>query len=171
MYNREYSCVIVNQLKEAFVIKNSVVALALVASISAFADNKIIHTPDAPAAIGPYSQAIHAGDLLYISGQIPIDPKTGAMVVQYGDIQKQTQIVLNNVESILKAAGCQKTDVVKTTVFLTKMQDFDAMNEIYQKFFGDHKPARSTIAVAALPKNSNVEIETIASCKPKQDKP
>jgi 2-iminobutanoate/2-iminopropanoate deaminase len=139
--------------------------LALTASLNAFAAGKAIQTTEAPAAIGPYWQAIHTGELLYISGQIPIDPKTGTMVVQYGDIQKQTQIVLNNIDVILKAAGCEKTDVVKTTVFLTKMSDFDAMNEVYSKFFGDHKPARSTIGVAALPKNSNVEIETIASCK------
>ncbi len=148
-------------------IKPAVLALTLLASFTVFADNKVIQTPDAPAAIGPYSQGIHTGELLYISGQIPIDPKTGTMVTQYGDIQKQTQIVLNNLESILKAAGCQKTDVVKTNVFLTKMQDFDAMNEIYSKFFGDHKPARSTVAVAALPKNANVEIEAVASCKVK----
>lgn len=125
---------------------------------------KVIQTPDAPAAIGPYSQAIQTGEFLFISGQIPIDPQTGLMA---GSIQEQAQTALNNIAGILKAASFQKTDIVKTTVFLTTMDHFSAMNEVYQHFFDEHKPARSTIAVAGLPKNASIEIEAIAHRKGK----
>lgn len=123
----------------------------------------VIATADAPAAIGPYSQAIRVGDTLYTSGQIPIDPKTGEMVA--GGITEQTERVLANLKAVLAAAGVSVEHVVKTTVFLKNMGDFAAMNEVYAKTFAAHgvtPPARSTVEVAALPKGSLVEIECIA---------
>jgi 2-iminobutanoate/2-iminopropanoate deaminase len=122
-----------------------------------------ISTTDAPAAIGPYSQAIRVGDTLFTSGQIPIDPATGNLVS--GGIVEQTTRVLENLKAVLAAAGVDFTHVVKTTVFLKSMGDFAAMNEIYAKYFapeGVVAPARSTVQVAALPKDSLVEIECIA---------
>jgi 2-iminobutanoate/2-iminopropanoate deaminase len=122
-----------------------------------------IATTDAPAAIGPYSQAIRVGDTLFTSGQIPIDPATGNLVP--GGIAEQTTRVLENLKAVLAAAGVDFTHVVKTTVFLKSMGDFAAMNEIYAKYFapeGVVAPARSTVQVAALPKDSLVEIECIA---------
>jgi len=120
----------------------------------------VISTPDAPAAIGPYSQAIAIGSLLFTSGQIPIDPKTQALVE--GGIREQAERVMLNLEAVLKAAGCTFADVIKTNVFLIDLGDFAVMNEIYGKRFGEAPPARSTIQVAALPKGSRVEIEMIA---------
>jgi 2-iminobutanoate/2-iminopropanoate deaminase len=122
-----------------------------------------ISTKDAPAAIGPYSQAIRVGDTLFASGQIPLDPATGAMVA--GGIVEQTTRVFENVKAILGAAGISLTHVVKTTVFLKDMKDFAAMNEVYAKYLaptGAIAPARSTVQVAALPKDALVEIEVIA---------
>jgi 2-iminobutanoate/2-iminopropanoate deaminase len=122
-----------------------------------------IATNDAPAAIGPYSQAIRVGDTLFTSGQIPIDPATGDLVS--GGIVEQTTRVLENLKAVLAAAGVDFTHVVKTTVFLKSMSDFAAMNEVYAKYFAPHgvvAPARSTVQVAALPKDSLVEIECIA---------
>ena len=122
-----------------------------------------IATPDAPAAIGPYSQAIRIGDTLYTSGQIPIDPATGNLVE--GDITAQTTRVCQNLQAVLSAAGLDFSHVLKTTVFLKSMADFAAMNAVYATFFapeGTTPPARSTIQVAALPKDSLVEIECIA---------
>ncbi len=122
-----------------------------------------VSTKDAPAAIGPYSQAIRMGDMLYTSGQIPIDPTTGDMVS--GGIAEQTTRVLENLKAVLEAAGISFTAVVKTTVFLKDMKDFAAMNELYAKYFapeGVVPPARSTVQVAALPKDALVEIECIA---------
>jgi 2-iminobutanoate/2-iminopropanoate deaminase len=122
-----------------------------------------IATTDAPAAIGPYSQAIRVGDTLFTSGQIPIDPKTGNLVP--GAIVEQTTQVLENLKAVLAAAGVDFTHVVKTTVFLKSMSDFTAMNEIYAKYFAPNgvvPPARSTVQVAALPKDALVEIECIA---------
>ncbi len=122
-----------------------------------------IATPDAPAAIGPYSQAIRSGDLLFTSGQIPIDPDTGNMVE--GGIAEQTTRVLENLKAVLSAAGADFSNVVKTTVFLKDMKDFGAMNDIYARYFapeGTVPPARSTVQVAALPKDALVEIECIA---------
>jgi 2-iminobutanoate/2-iminopropanoate deaminase len=122
-----------------------------------------IATTDAPAAIGPYSQAIRVGDTLFTSGQIPIDPATGNLVP--GGIVEQTTRVLENLKAVLAAAGVDFTHVVKTTVFLKSMGDFAAMNEIYAKYFapeGVVAPARSTVQVAALPKDSLVEIECVA---------
>ncbi|WP_104696768.1 MULTISPECIES: RidA family protein [unclassified Helicobacter] len=120
---------------------------------------KIVNTLNAPQAIGPYSQAIELNGLLYTSGQIPLD-KDGNFVE--GDIKVQTKQVLHNLGEVLKEAGSSFNSVIKTTVFLSNMDDFVAFNEVYASFFGDHKPARSTIAVKTLPKNALVEIECIA---------
>lgn len=119
-----------------------------------------ISSSGAPAAIGPYSQAIRAGDVLFCSGQIPLDPATGELVG--GGIAEQTARVLENLAAVLAAAGLGPGDVVKTTVFLMSMADFPAMNEVYARFFADVPPARSTIGVAALPRGALVEIEAIA---------
>ena len=121
---------------------------------------QVIHTDSAPAAIGPYSQAIQIGDLLFVSGQVPIDPSTGAIVE--GDIKAQAQQSLNKLKAILNAAGTNMGAVVKTTVFLADMNDFAAMNEVYAQFFQEPFPARSAVQVARLPKDAKVEIEAIA---------
>lgn len=121
---------------------------------------QVIHTDSAPAAIGPYSQAIQIDDLLFVSGQVPIDPSTGAIVE--GDIKAQAQQSLNNLKAILNAAGTNMGAVVKTTVFLADMNDFAAMNEVYAQFFQEPFPARSAVQVARLPKDAKVEIEAIA---------
>ncbi len=121
---------------------------------------KAINTKKAPAAIGPYSQAIQVGNLIYTSGQIPIDPNTGSFVE--GGIQEQTRQSLNNVKAILEEAGTDMSHVVKTTVFLADMADFAAMNEVYAEFFTQPYPARSAVAVKTLPKGAMVEIEVIA---------
>jgi 2-iminobutanoate/2-iminopropanoate deaminase len=119
-----------------------------------------ISTTNAPAAVGPYSQAIVAGDLVFCAGQVPLDPATGE--VQLGTIEEQTERVLRNVGAVLDAAGVSFGDVVKTTVFLIDIGDFAAMNGVYAGFFPDPPPARSTVAVAGLPKGARVEIEVIA---------
>jgi len=119
-----------------------------------------ISTNDAPAAIGPYSQAMRSGNLLYTSGQIPIDPATGAIVSD--EIDAQVHQVFKNLTAVLAADGMSLNNVVKTTVFLKDLNDFQALNGIYAEYFGDHKPARSTIQVAKLPLDSRVEIEAIA---------
>jgi 2-iminobutanoate/2-iminopropanoate deaminase len=122
-----------------------------------------IATGEAPAAIGPYSQAIRIDDTLYASGQIGLDPATGQLVS--GGIAQQTTRVLENIQAVLAAAGLNMAHVVKTTVFLTSMSDFSTMNDIYAKYFtpeGAVPPARSTVAVAALPKDALVEIEVLA---------
>ena len=121
---------------------------------------QVIHTDKAPAAIGPYSQAIQIGQLLFTSGQVPIDPETGAIVE--GGIQEQARQSLNNIKAILNAAGTNMGAVVKTTVFLQDMNDFAAMNEVYAQFFQEPYPARSAVQVARLPKDVLVEIEAIA---------
>lgn len=123
---------------------------------------QVIHTDSAPAAIGPYSQAIQIGDLLFVSGQVPIDPSTGAIVE--GDVKAQAQQSLNNLKAILNAAGTNMGAVVKTTVFLADMNDFAAMNEVYGQFFTTDCPARAAVEVARLPKDALVEIECVA-CK------
>lgn len=122
--------------------------------------NTAIHTPDAPSAIGPYSQAIAAGNTIYVSGQIPIDPATGAFAGD--DITTQTRQSLSNLKAILAAAGADMKDVVKTTVYLAHMEDFVAMNQVYAEFFTAPYPARAAFEVAALPKNALVEIECVA---------
>jgi len=119
-----------------------------------------IQTDRAPAAIGPYSQAIKAGGFVFASGQIPIDPQTGEFVA--GGIAEQTERVLTNLAAVLEAAGSSLGQVVKTTVFLADMAEFAAMNEVYGKFFGDLPPARATVAAAGLPRNARVEIEAVA---------
>ena len=121
---------------------------------------KSINTTKAPAAIGPYSQAIQAGNFVYTSGQLPIDPSTGAF--PEGGIKQQTRQSLTNIKSILEEAGLTMGNVVKTTVFLADMSDFADMNGVYAEFFGEPFPARSAVAVKTLPKNALVEIEAIA---------
>ncbi len=120
-----------------------------------------LHTDKAPKAIGPYSQAIRANGFLFTAGQIPLSPETGELVGG-DDITAQTEQVLANLAAVLEAAGCNWNSVVKTTVFLKSMDDFAAMNAIYGKAFGESKPARSTVAVATLPKNVRVEIDLVA---------
>src|SRR5215213_1582551 len=119
-----------------------------------------IQTENAPAAIGPYSQAIKAGGFVYVSGQVPIDPETGEFVA--GGIAEQTERVLTNVAAVLEAAGSSLDRVVKTTVFLADMNEFTAMNEVYAKFFTEAPPARATVQAARLPRDARVEIEAIA---------
>lgn len=124
---------------------------------------KFLATDDAPKAIGPYSQAVIESGFLFASGQIPLDPATGELVA--GGIQAATSRVLDNIEAVLKSAGLGFSDVVKTTVFLIKAEDFPEMNAIYAARFGDHRPARSTVIVAALPKGAMVEIDLIAKTR------
>jgi 2-iminobutanoate/2-iminopropanoate deaminase len=121
---------------------------------------KLVATDGAPRAIGPYSQAVVEGGFLFAAGQIPLDPKTGEMVA--GGVEASAERVLDNLEAVLKAEGLGFSDVVKTTVFLTKAEDFQALNTVYARRMGDHKPARSTVIVAALPRNAPLEIELIA---------
>ncbi len=121
---------------------------------------RIIATPDAPKAVGPYSQAVAAGNLLFCSGQIALDPATGQLL--QGDVTGQTTLVLENLGAVLRASGMSFANVAKTTVFLTDLGDFAAMNDVYALYFPSNQPARSTIQVAALPKGASVEIEAIA---------
>lgn len=121
---------------------------------------KVIATTNAPAAVGPYSQAIQVGPMLFCSGQIAIDPATNQVLT--GDVKTQTEQVMKNIEAVLKAADMNFSNVVKTTIFLTNMNDFATVNEIYAKAFPGQPPARSTVAVSALPKGVNVEIEVLA---------
>lgn len=125
---------------------------------------QIIETDRAPAAIGPYSQAVVHGGLLYTAGQIPLDPATGELAP--GDIVAQTERVLVNLGAVLSAAGSSFDRVLKTTVFLRDMNDFAAMNEVYSRYFSDHRPARSTVQAARLPRDCAVEIECIAAVGP-----
>ena len=119
-----------------------------------------ITSEEAPRALGPYSQAIVAGELVYCAGQIAVDPATGQ--IGSGDIKEQTRRVLDNLAAVLRAAGSGLDRVTKTTVFLTDIAEFTAMNEVYAEKFGGHRPARSTIGVAALPRGSRIEVECIA---------
>ena len=121
---------------------------------------KIVSTNEAPAAIGPYSQPVRSGRFLFCSGQIPLDPKSGQIVS--GDIAAQTRRVLDNIAAVLRAEGLTFDNVVKTTIFLTNLGDFQTVNEIYGSYFKQDPPARSTVQVSALPKDANVEIEVIA---------
>ena len=121
-----------------------------------------IHTNSAPEAIGPYSQAIKVDGWVYCSGQIPLDPAT--MQIIEGDIAAQAEQVMKNLSQVLAAAGCSLQDVVKTTVFLSDMALFGAMNEVYGRHLGEHRPARATVAVRELPRSVDVEIECVARC-------
>ena len=123
-------------------------------------DLRNVQTDAAPAAIGPYSQAIVTGGFVFCSGQIPLDPGTGEM--ERGSIADQTDLVLRNMRAVLEAAGSSLDRVVKTTVFLADMGDFQEMNEVYARHFGEHRPARAAVQAAALPKGSGVEIECVA---------
>ena len=122
--------------------------------------NRAIQSPAAPAAIGPYSQAIQAGQTVYVSGQLPIDPSTGAFAGE--DIKSQTRHSLTNIKAILTEAGMSMADVTKTTVLLADIAEFGAMNEVYAEFFAEPFPARAAFQVAALPKAAKVEIECVA---------
>ena len=121
---------------------------------------EIVATEAAPQAIGPYSQAVSIGNFVFTSGQIPIDPKTGAFVE--GGIEEQTEQVLRNLSEVLRAAGASLEEVVKTTVFLADMNDFAAMNEVYGRYFSNEPPARSTVQAARLPRDARIEIEVVA---------
>jgi 2-iminobutanoate/2-iminopropanoate deaminase len=120
-----------------------------------------VSSPDAPKAIGPYSQAVRAGQLLFLSGQVPLDPVTGEIVT--GDIAAQTRRVFENLGAVLKAGGRSFNDVVRTTVFLADMNDFAEVNKVYGSYFSEPYPARATVQVARLPKDARVEIDVIAS--------
>lgn len=122
---------------------------------------KVILTNSAPAPIGPYSQAIEVGNLVFCSGQIPLDPATNQVFT--GDVKGQAELVMKNIEAVLTGAGLTFKNVVKTTIYLTNMADFQNVNEVYGRFFPEQPPARSTVAVAALPKGVNVEIEVTAA--------
>ncbi len=122
---------------------------------------EFVSTTNAPAAIGPYSQAVRVGDMLFTSGQIALTPDGGEEVLAQG-IEEQTKQVLSNLKSVIEAGGSSLDKVIKTTIFLANMEDFTKVNEIYASFFGEHKPARSTVAVKTLPKNALIEIEAIA---------
>ena len=123
---------------------------------------RIIQTELAPAAIGPYSQAIRIGDFLYTSGQIALDPKSGKFLS--GEIKEETEQTLRNISAILQADGLELENVIKTTVYLSNLNDFVQMNQIYEKYFSKNKPARACVQVAALPKGAKIEIDAIASC-------
>jgi len=122
---------------------------------------KIISTNEAPAAIGPYSQAVRSGNFLFCSGQIPLDPKSGQIVS--GDIAAQTRRVLDNIAAVLRAEGLTFDNVVKTTIFLTDLEDFQTVNEVYGSYFKQAPPARSTVQVSGLPKGAKIEIDAIAN--------
>jgi len=121
---------------------------------------RIIQTDQAPAAIGPYSQAVRVGDFLYTSGQIALDPQSGEFLS--GEIEQETERTIENISAILKAGGLSLDNVIKTTVYLTDLSHFARMNHIYEKYFSGNKPARACVQVAALPKGAKVEIEAIA---------
>lgn len=120
----------------------------------------VISTESAPAAIGPYSQAIAAGGFIFVSGQLPIDPETGQFVA--GDVPEMTRQIFRNIETVLGAAGSNLSKIVKTTVFLADLNDFQAMNGAYAEFFPENPPARSTVQVARLPRDARLEIEVVA---------
>lgn len=124
-------------------------------------DRKAFHTDSAPKAIGPYSQAVRAGDFIYLSGQIPLDPETGQLIAG-GDIKADTHRVMKNLEAVLAASGTSFTRVVKATIYLADLADFAVVNEIYGSYFEPPYPARSTVQVAALPRGARVEIDLIA---------
>jgi 2-iminobutanoate/2-iminopropanoate deaminase len=122
---------------------------------------KIVSTNEAPAAIGPYSQAVRSGSFLFCSGQIPLDPKSGQIIS--GDIAAQTRRVFDNIAAVLRTEGLTFDNVVKTTIFLTDLGDFQTVNEVYGSYFKQDPPARSTVQVSALPRGAKIEIEAIAN--------
>jgi len=124
------------------------------------AEREKIHTADAPAAIGPYSQAVRAGEMLFCSGQIPLDPATGTLIE--GDFRAQADRVLRNIEAVIRAAGFEMADVVRTTVYLVDLADFAILNEMYGQRFSEPFPARVTVGVSSLPKGARVELDAIA---------
>ena len=134
---------------------------SVVALFDMFDMKEAITSPDAPSAIGPYSPAIRAGQLLFLSGQIPLDPATGHLIA--GDIKAETRRVMENIGALLEAAGLDYSAVVRTTVFLADMNDFAAMNEVYGGYFSQPYPARATVQAARLPKDARVEIDVIAT--------
>ena len=138
----------------------AVLSLGLFFSLPACAEHDVLQTDNAPAAIGPYSQAVQVGDMLFVSGQLPMDLETGQIID--GDIADQTRLVFRHLESILEAAGFSLQDVVKSDVFLGDLDDFAAMNAVYASFFPDYAPARATVEVARVPKDALVEIAVIA---------
>jgi len=121
-----------------------------------------ITTEKAPQAIGPYSQAVKANGFVYVSGQIPIDPASGQLLT--GSLTEQTRQVMTNIASILETAGASLDSVLKTTIYLKDMNDFDEVNKVYGEFFPNHKPARATVQVARLPKDVSIEVDAIATC-------
>lgn len=121
---------------------------------------KKIFTEQAPKAIGPYSHAIRSGNLIFCSGQTPLNPQT--MLIEGATVTEQTNLVLSNLETVLKAAGCNRSHIIKTSVFLKNFADFEKINKAYETFFGDHKPARTTVEVSRLPKDALVEIDCVA---------
>ncbi len=123
-------------------------------------DVEIVHTDAAPRAIGPYSQALAAGGVVFLSGQIPLDPATGELVSQ--EFSRQAEQALANLGAVLAAAGCQRANVAKVTVYLTEIARFAEFNRIYAEFFGSHRPARAVVGVAALPRGAQVEVEALA---------
>jgi len=122
----------------------------------------VVATDKAPGAIGPYSQAVKVGNLVFTAGQIPLDPATGKLVE--GDISAQSERVMQNLQAILEASGSSLTRVVKTTCFLANLDDFAAFNEVYGRYFSENRPARSTVQAARLPAGANVEVECVAEC-------
>ena len=122
---------------------------------------KIISTNQAPAAIGPYSQAVKAGNLLFVSGQIPLDPETGNLII--GGIESETHRVMKNIEAILEAAGSNFGQVVKSTLFVKNLDDFAKINAVYASYFSDNYPARETVEVSRLPRNADIEISVVAT--------
>ena len=128
---------------------------------------EIISTKDAPQAIGPYSQAIRFGNLIFASGQIPIEPETGKILK--GDIKGQTKLILENLNNVLAAGGSSLDNVLRTTIFLTDLEDYPAVNETYAQYFNDFPPARSTVQVAKLPMDAQIEIDAIACIKTEEN--
>lgn len=123
---------------------------------------KMVNTDRAPKAVGPYSQAVRAGNILFCSGQIPLDPASGELKLFDGDAAEQAKLVMENLKAVLAAEGLSFRDVAKTTIFLSSMENFGKVNEVYASYFGDYKPARACVEVAKLPKGVDVEIEAIA---------
>lgn len=138
----------------------AVLSSGLFMSLPTHAEHLTLHTDSAPAAIGPYSQAVRVGDMLFVSGQLPMDLDSGQIID--GDIADQTRLVFTHIESILQAAGYSLQDIVKSDVFLSDLDDFAAMNAVYASFFPDYAPARATVEVARVPKDALVEIAVIA---------